>query len=74
MTDLLNPTDGLQNRAAATAGGFGYVERVSWFSEFNFPSFPTGNYTPAPHEVWISTLFDAFGGLSSIGETFAGLC
>jgi|EP01046_Picozoa_sp_COSAG06_P019523 hypothetical protein len=25
---------------------FPYVSHVSWFSEFSFGSFPTGNYTP----------------------------
>ena len=39
VTDLMDPKTGLTNRAAGSAGGFGYVERVSWFSEFNFPAF-----------------------------------
>ena len=30
---------GLGNRSPGSAGGFGFVERVSWFSEFNFPGF-----------------------------------
>jgi hypothetical protein len=29
VTDLLNPTDGLTNRGEGSAGGFGYVSRVS---------------------------------------------
>ena len=37
---------GLTNRER-----FGYVERVSWFSEFSFGSFPVGSYVPAAHEV-----------------------
>jgi hypothetical protein len=32
---------GLMNRTL-----FPYVSHVSWFSEFSFGSFPTGNYTP----------------------------
>ena len=35
----MDPKTGLTNRAAGSVGGFGYVERVSWFSEFNFPAF-----------------------------------
>ena len=60
---------GLTNRER-----FGYVERVSWFSEFSFGSFPVGSYVPAAHEAWASSLFNPFGDLSIVGEKFFELC
>ena len=60
---------GLTNRQR-----FGYVERVSWFSEFSFGSFPVGSYVPAAHEAWASSLFNPYGDLSIVGEKFFGLC
>ena len=69
VQDLLSPTSGLMNRDT-----YGYVERVSWFSEFSFGSFPVGSYVPAPRESWVSSLFNPFGDLSSVGEAFFGLC
>eukprot|EP01050_Picozoa_sp_SAG11_P005797 SAG11_NODE_422_length_9597_cov_11.289488_5_plen_156_part_00 len=51
-----------------------YVEKVSWFSEYSFGSFTVGNYTPAPNEVWKSSLFSAYGSLSPVGEAFFGGC
>ena len=60
---------GLTNREK-----FGYVERVSWFSEFSFGSFPVGSYVPAAHEAWASSLFNPYGDLSVVGEKFFELC
>ena len=60
---------GLTNREK-----FGYVERVSWFSEFSFGSFPVGSYVPAAHESWASSLFNPYGDLSIVGEKFFELC
>ena len=71
--NLMNPKDGLTNRAPGPTG-FGFVEKVSWFSEFFFNSFPMGNSTPAPFETWSSSLFNPFGGLSVVGETFFNHC
>ena len=50
------------------------MERVSWFSEFSFGSFPVGSYVPAAHEAWASSLFNPYGDLSIVGEKFFGLC
>lgn len=66
---LMNSEDGLTNRAK-----FWYVERVSWFSSFSFPSFKMGEYEPRKFEVWSSSLFNPFGKLSPVGERFFGLC
>lgn len=74
VVDLMDPKTGLTNRAAGSVGGFGYVERVSWFSEFNFPAFNVSGYAPAANEAWVSTLFNPFGGLSPVGETFFSFC
>ena len=67
--DLLSAETGLTNRTE-----FDYVERVSWFSEFSFGSFPVGDYVPAPQEAWTSSLFNPFGDMSVVGEKFFGLC
>jgi hypothetical protein len=74
VDDLMNPKDGLGNRAPAASGGFGYVSRVSWFSEFFFPSFALSNHTPVPFETRSSSLFNPFGSLSAVGEKFFGFC
>jgi len=74
VEDLMNSKDGLTNRNSAAEGGFGYVERVSWFSEFNFASFSVSNSTPAPFETWSSSLFDPFGSLSQVGEAYFQHC
>ena len=50
------------------------MERVSWFSEFSFGSFPVGSYVPAAHEAWASSLFNPYGDLSVVGEKFFELC
>merc|ERR1719476_195303 len=74
VDDLLNPSGGLTNRDK-----YGYVEKVSWFSEYSFPSFPVGasqtggpDYIPAPYEPWVSSLFQPFGALTEIGSRFFG--
>lgn len=72
--DLMNSKDGLTNRSPASQGGFAFVERVSWFSEFNFGSFTVSGVAPKPHETWASSLFDPFGSLSSVGEAFFSHC
>lgn len=69
VEDLLSPSIGLMNRSL-----FPYVERVSWFSEFSFGSFPVGDYVPAPREAWTSSLFNPFGDLSVVGEKYFGMC
>lgn len=69
VEDLLSPSTGLKNRSL-----FPYVERVSWFSEFSFGSFPVGEYLPAPREAWTSSLFNPFGDLSVVGEKYFGMC
>lgn len=78
--DLMAPETGLGNRQPGGAGGFGFVERVSWFSEFNFGSFNLTaskngpGYTPRPNEQWVSSLFNPFGGLSPVGTKFFSHC
>ena len=69
VEDLLDESTGLMNRTL-----FGYVEALSWFSEYSFGSFPTGNYTPAVRESWASSLFGAYGDLSVVGKAFFGRC
>lgn len=77
---LMAPNTGLANRRSGSAGGFGFVERISWFSEFNFGSFNLTaskngpGYTPRTNEQWVSSLFDPFGGLSPIGAKFFAHC
>jgi hypothetical protein len=72
--DLMNPADGLTNRSPGSSGGFGFVEKVSWFSEFFFPPFTVSGVTPAAFESWSSSLFDPYGGLNEVGEKFFGYC
>ncbi|CAE8722945.1 unnamed protein product [Polarella glacialis] len=69
VQDLMNSEDGLTNREK-----FGYVEKVSWFSSFSFPSFKIGEYEPREHEVWSSSLFFPYGQLSGVGQTFFHFC
>jgi hypothetical protein len=70
VDDLMNSDTGLTNR-----GTYGYVEKVSWFSEWSFPSFATGPYTPHESETWSSSLFEPTSGhLTPGGEHFVALC
>merc|ERR1711865_384073 len=55
-------------------GGFGYLSHVSWFSEYFFPSFKMSGTSPKPNEVWSSTLFQPFGGLTLVGDNFFKYC
>ena len=61
--------DGLADR-----GAFGYVERVSYFSEISFPAFNISGVVPRPNEAWSSSLFNPFGGLSPVGSAFFENC
>jgi hypothetical protein len=72
VDDLMNANDGLSNRAVD--GGFPFVERVSWFSEFFFPAFNVSGVAAKPMESWSSSLFDPFGGLTVVGERFFAHC
>ncbi|CAE7848978.1 SLC8A1 [Symbiodinium microadriaticum] len=45
VDDLMNPTTGLQNRQL-----FGFVERISWFSEWSMGAFTLGSYKPHAYE------------------------
>ena len=74
VRDLMNEEDGLANRAAAASNGFGFVERVSWFSEFFFPAFNVSGVPAAPMESWSSSLFNPFGDLSVVGQEFFSHC
>jgi hypothetical protein len=70
VDDLMNSQDGLTNRDL-----FGYVEKISWFSEWNFPAFKVGDYTPGQNEVWSSSLFEpTTGNLTPQGERFVTHC
>merc|ERR1719414_1067616 len=70
VDDLLNSQTGLTNRAT-----YGYVEKVSWFSEWSFPSFKVGSYTPHKDEVWSSSLFEpTTGRFTPVGEHFVAQC
>ncbi|CAE7654046.1 SLC8A1, partial [Symbiodinium sp. CCMP2456] len=46
VDDLMNPTTGLQNRQL-----FGFVERISWFSEWSMGAFTLGSYKPHSYEA-----------------------
>mmetsp|Transcript_5820 Transcript_5820/g.12487 ORF Transcript_5820/g.12487 Transcript_5820/m.12487 type:complete len:362 (+) Transcript_5820:68-1153(+) len=69
VDDLMNEKDGLNNRET-----FGFVEKVSWFSDYSFDSFKVGTYVPHENEVWSSTLFFPYGQLSPVGERFFSHC
>ena len=70
IDDLMNPTDGLTNRAT-----YPYVEKVSWFSEWSFDAFTVSGVTPRPFETWSSNLFFPLSGeLSPAGTAFFGAC
>lgn len=69
INDLMNPTDGLTNRQQ-----FGYVQRVSWFSEWSFGAFTTDGIVPNPLTAWASSLFYPFGSLSPLGTAYFGHC
>ncbi|CAE8608129.1 unnamed protein product, partial [Polarella glacialis] len=69
VEDLMNSQDGLTNRTK-----YGFVEKISWFSSYSFPSFKIGDYQPRANEVWSSSLFFPFGQLSPVGERFFSIC
>ena len=69
VQELMSTQGGLADRSK-----YGAVERVSWFSEWFFPSFSVLNYTPKPFESWVSSLFDPYGGLSKVGDAFFENC
>jgi hypothetical protein len=70
IKDLMNTATGLGNRDT-----FHYVELVTYFSEFAFPAFATGNYTPAENEQWSSSLFVPIDGqLTTVGQEFVTQC
>lgn len=53
---------------------FPYLEAVSWFSDEAFSSFNVSGIAPRPNEVWVSTLFNPFGGLNAVGNAFFKSC
>ncbi len=67
--ELMSPEGGLADRDT-----FGYVERVSYFSEMSFPAFNISGVVPREHEAWSSSLFNPFGGLSPVGSAFFEHC
>lgn len=69
VTKLMSPAGGLADRTA-----FGYLARVSWFSEWSFPAFDVAGAAARPNEAWQSSLFDPFGGLSPLGDVFFENC
>ena len=68
-TELMATSGGLADRTK-----YGAVARVSWFSEFFFPGFNVSGVPAAPNEMWVSTLFQPFGGLTKVGEAFFANC
>ena len=48
--------------------------QVSWFSEFAFDAFNMSGVTPKLNEAWVSSLFNPYGSLSSVGATFFKHC
>jgi hypothetical protein len=70
IDDLMNDVTGLTNRAL-----FPYVEKVSWFSEWNFAAFNVSGVAPAQYETWSSALFNPLdGSLTDAGETYFKYC
>lgn len=69
VAEIFDGNNGFMNRRT-----YFYLEKVSWFSEFVFPSFAVGGYVPKPHEKWVSTLFDAYSSLSPVGKTLFNMC
>merc|ERR1712048_1384072 len=70
INDLMNPTVGLGNRDK-----FHFVELVTYFSDYVFPAFATGSYTPATNEMWSSSLFVPIdGNFTSVGQAFVTKC
>jgi len=69
VDDLMNAQTGLANRDT-----FGFVERVSWFSDWSFDAFNVSGVAPRPFETWSSTLFDPFGPMSPVGQRFFSHC
>ncbi|CAJ1402282.1 unnamed protein product [Effrenium voratum] len=53
VDDLMNSENGLQNRQL-----FGFLDRVSWFSQWSVGSFQLGSYAPHTDEAWSSSLFE----------------
>lgn len=53
VEELMNPQNGLQNREI-----FGFVDRISWFSEWSMGAFQLSSYTPQQDEAWSSSLFE----------------
>mmetsp|Transcript_63871 Transcript_63871/g.101514 ORF Transcript_63871/g.101514 Transcript_63871/m.101514 type:complete len:463 (+) Transcript_63871:87-1475(+) len=53
VEELMNPENGLQNREI-----FGFVDRISWFSEWSMGAFQLSSYTPQQDEAWSSSLFE----------------
>ncbi|CAE7943088.1 SLC8A1, partial [Symbiodinium necroappetens] len=70
VDDLMNPTTGLQNRQL-----FGFVERISWFSEWSMGAFTLGSYKPHAYEAWSSSLFEpTTGRFTPHGARFIHFC
>ncbi|CAE7582387.1 SLC8A1, partial [Symbiodinium pilosum] len=70
MEELMNPATGLQNRQI-----FGFVERISWFSEWSMGAFTLGGYKPRTYEAWSSSLFEpTTGRFTPHGARFVHYC
>lgn len=69
VEDLMNLETGLASRDK-----FPYLEKVSWFSSYDFPAFSMDDYDPPPLVAWTSSLFHPFGSLSPVGERFFDIC
>ena len=66
---LMSAQGGLADRAK-----YGFVSRVSWFSEWKFAAFEIKGSAPREFESWSSSLFDPFEGLSKVGDAFFANC
>lgn len=70
VDELMNSRDGLQNREL-----FGFVERISWFSEWSMGAFTLSSYVPHPDEAWSSSLFEpTTGRFTPHGASFIHHC
>ena len=67
--ELMSTQGGLADRAK-----YGRLTRVSWFSEFYFPGFNVSGVPARENEMWVSTLFQPFGGLTKAGDAFFANC
>jgi len=69
IEELFSSQGGLNDKSK-----FPFLESVSWFSDGGFSSFNVSGIAPRPNEVWVSTLYDPYGGLNAVGEAFFKNC